>query len=137
MKVKLCDRCPYMPHDLADHYDPEAALHVCATCDREQPMFTQHDLRETEWRRTCVTSLNSISTAPQRVAPFATGSLASSVTIPGGPRSVRRSASITSGPAVMSTTDGCGDFAQPDDRRGESGAEFPWRSFFRDTESAR
>jgi hypothetical protein len=36
MRVKLCTRCPYLPCDLAGHYDPEGALHLCATCDREQ-----------------------------------------------------------------------------------------------------
>lgn len=42
MKVTLCTRCPYGPRDLADHYDPEAALHVCAKCDGEQRMLTNH-----------------------------------------------------------------------------------------------
>ena len=46
MRVKLCRRCPYTPRDLADHYDPEAALHVCAKCDGEQAMLTNHYPRE-------------------------------------------------------------------------------------------
>ena len=136
MKVKLCARCPYTPHDLADHYDPAAALHACAMCDREKGMFTRHDQHETHWRQTCSATLNSNSPARQSVVPFATGSLASSATIPGEPPSVRRSAWITSEPAVMLTTDGCGDFAPSDDGCGESRAEFPWRSLFRDKASA-
>lgn len=136
MKVKLCARCPYTPHDLADHFDPAATLHACATCDREQEMFTRHDRRETHWRQTCSTTLSTTSTPQHSVAPFATGSLASSATIPGEPPSVQRSASITSRPAVMSTTDGCGDFAPRDDAREGTSAEFPWRSLFRDKEPA-
>ena len=136
MRVKLCNRCPYTPHDLADHYDPDAALHACASCDREQATFNQLDHSETQWRRKCVTTLNRTSTTQQSVAPFATGSLASYATIPGEPPFVQGSASITSRPAAMATTDGCGDFAPPDDARGEKHAEFPWRSLFRDKESA-
>lgn len=40
MRVKLCERCPYTPRDLAGHYDPGASLHVCAKCDDEQRMVT-------------------------------------------------------------------------------------------------
>jgi hypothetical protein len=46
MRVKLCARCPYQPRDLEDHCDPEAALHVCAKCDGEQVMLTNHDPRD-------------------------------------------------------------------------------------------
>jgi hypothetical protein len=58
MRVKLCATCPYTPRDLADHYDPAAALHLCATCDVEC------GLRETQRRRTCpITTTNTIRTA--------------------------------------------------------------------------
>ena len=124
MKVKLCAKCPYTPPDLADHYDPAAALHACAVCDREHGMSARHDEHDIHWSQTCSATLNGNSTAQQRVARFATESLASSATIPGEPLSVQRSAWITSGPAAMSTTDGCGDFAPPDDRRREIRAEF-------------
>jgi hypothetical protein len=40
MRVKLCARCPYTPQDLTGHYDPEAALHVCAKCDGCSPTTT-------------------------------------------------------------------------------------------------
>jgi hypothetical protein len=140
MKVKLCERCPYTPYDLADHYDPGATLHACATCDREPATFTHQHSSQTQWSRKCVTTLNSTSTARQSVAPFATGSLASSVTIPGEPPSAQRGAWITSSPVAMVTIDGYGDFAQPDPDREASGKEFPkefpWRSLFRDKESA-
>src|SRR5712675_807251 len=36
MQVKLCARCPYTPDDLATHYEPKAALHLCAKCDSEE-----------------------------------------------------------------------------------------------------
>jgi hypothetical protein len=37
---------------------------------------------------------------------------------------------------VTSTTNGCGDFAPPDDRRAARPAEFPWRSLVRDKGTA-
>jgi hypothetical protein len=136
MKVKLCERCPYTPYDLADHYDPVAALHACAICDRDQAAVTQQHSNKTQWSRTCATTRSSISMTQQSDAPFATGSLASSVTIPGAPPSARSGAWITSRPAATATTDGYGDFAPPDLCREESREEFPWRSLFRDKESA-
>src|SRR5262245_33332911 len=132
MKVKLCARCPYTPQDLADHYDPLAAMHACATCDREQGTFT----RKTHWRQPCSTIL-SISITQGSVAPFATGSSASSATTPGEPPSVQRNASITSRPAAILTTNGCGDFAPREDGRRARPAEFPWHSMVQDKESAR
>lgn len=35
MRVKLCARCPYVPQDLADHYDACASLHLCALRQRK------------------------------------------------------------------------------------------------------
>src|SRR5437764_981220 len=58
MRVKPCARCPYMPQDLTGHYDPDAALHVCAKCDGEQAMLTNHYPRETRRRRKCSTDPN-------------------------------------------------------------------------------
>jgi hypothetical protein len=63
MRVKLCARCPYGPRDLEDHYDPEAALHVCAKCDGEQAMLTNHHPRDAYRRRQCVTISNVFETA--------------------------------------------------------------------------
>ncbi len=58
MRVKLCARCPYTPRDLTGHYDPEAALHVCAKCDGEHGGSTQHYPRKAYRRRACSTAPN-------------------------------------------------------------------------------
>jgi FixJ family two-component response regulator len=34
MKVKLCEECPYTPEHLADHYEANVALFLCANCNR-------------------------------------------------------------------------------------------------------
>lgn len=128
MRVKLCARCPYTPHDLADHYNPEAALHACATCDGEQRMLDQHDLGETHWRRKCPTTPPISSAAQRNVAPFATESSASSVTIPVELPSVQRGASITSRPAGRATADGYGDFEPPDDHAASIRVRNPGRT---------
>jgi hypothetical protein len=110
MRVKLCARCPYTPRDLADHYDPAAALHACAKCDGEQRMLDQRDLGETHRRRKCSTTQFPSGKTQWNVAPFATESSASSVTIAVESPSVQSGASITSRPAGRATADGCGDF---------------------------
>jgi hypothetical protein len=110
MRVKLCERCPYAPRDLAGHYDPEAALHVCAKCDGEQEASTNHYPRKAYGRGECATVPNVFGTAQQSVALSATEGLASSGTIPGEPPSVQRSALIASTPAGMATADGYVDF---------------------------
>src|SRR5712675_3128349 len=89
MRVKLCARCPYTPRDLADHYDPEAAFHVCARCDGEQGMTTNHYPRQTYRRRKCATVPNISGTTQQSAAPSVTESLVSSGTTPGELRSDR------------------------------------------------
>jgi hypothetical protein len=137
MRVKLCARCPYRPQDLADHYDPEAALHACATCDGEQRMLDQHHPGETHRRsRKCTTTPAISGTAQRNVAPFATENLASSVTIPGEPPSVQGRALITSRLAGRATADGYGDFAPPDDSRKGHHEAIPRRSAFRNKEQA-
>ena len=136
MRVKLCGRCPYTPYDLADHYDPLAALHACAKCDNEQGVPNAHDLRETQRRRKCSTSLSKSGLAQPSVAPFAPESLASSATIRGKLPSVQGSALITSSPAGKATADGYGDFAQPDGGRGDNHLEAPCRPVCRNKESA-
>jgi hypothetical protein len=77
MRVKLCARCPYLPQDLADHYDPGAALHLCARCDGEVALPGIHNLNEAHRRGTCAIALNTLSAVLQRkpVASVA-GSLA-------------------------------------------------------------
>jgi len=100
---------------LADHYDPEAALHACAKCDGEQRMLDQRDLGETNRRRKCSTTLFRSGKTRWNVAPFAKESSASSGTIAVESPSVQSGASITSRPAGRATADGCGDFERPDD----------------------
>jgi len=52
MRVKLCSRCPYAPRDLADHYDPDAALYSCARCDSELEVLNPSGACEARRRRT-------------------------------------------------------------------------------------
>jgi len=109
MRVKLCAACPYTPRDLADHYDPAAALHLCVACD------IGYSLCETRRRRTCpVTMINTASTAELRAAPFARESSASFATIAAVPPYVPGNASSTSRAAARTTAIGCGDFAPPE-----------------------
>jgi hypothetical protein len=113
MRVKLCARCPYTPQDLTGHYDPEAALHVCAKCDGEQGGSTQHYPRKAYRRRTCSTAPNIFGMAQRSVAPSVTESLVSSGTTPGELPSVQRGALIASRPASRTTADGYADFKPP------------------------
>jgi hypothetical protein len=55
-------RCPLTTRDLAGHYDPEAALHVCANCDGEQGTLTNHHPPEAYRRRKCPTVRNIFGT---------------------------------------------------------------------------
>jgi hypothetical protein len=114
MKVKLCARCPYTPRDLAGHYDPEAALHVCAKCDGEHGMLTNHYPREAHRRRKCSTVHNIFGMAQRSAAPSVMESLVSSGITPGELPSVQRSALIASRPARPATADGYSDFEPPD-----------------------
>jgi hypothetical protein len=113
MRVKLCTRCPYTPRDLADHYDPDAALYACAKCDA---LFDRQNLGEAHRRPQWSAIPPTISMIPQGVAPSATDDSASSATTSGEPLCARGSASIAATPAERATTDGCADFAPPDDR---------------------
>jgi DNA-binding CsgD family transcriptional regulator len=42
MRVKLCEKCPYTPPDLSDHYEAEATLHLCARCDSDPATCKKH-----------------------------------------------------------------------------------------------
>jgi len=106
MRVKLCARCPYAPRGLAGHYDPEAALHVCAKCDSEQGVTTNHYPRETYRRRKCATIPNIFGTTQRSAAPSVTESLVSSGTTPGGLPFVQKGASIASSSARRPTAGG-------------------------------
>ena len=136
MKVKLCARCPYTPRDLADHYDSHAVLHVCAKCDGEQGMLTNHYPRAANRRRECATLPNVFGTMQRSDARSVTESLVSSGTTPGEPPAVQRSALIAPRPARMATADGYAGFKPPDDRCSENHAEISPLSGFRDKEAA-
>jgi hypothetical protein len=136
MRVKLCARCPYTPRDLADHYDPEAAFHVCARCDGEQGMTTNHYPRQTYRRRKCATVPNIFGTTQRSAAPSVTESLVLSGTTRGELPSVQRNALIASRPARRAIADGCADFEPPDQSCSENHAEITRCSEFRDKEAA-
>ena len=136
MRVKLCARCPYTPRDLAGHYDPEGLLHVCAKCDGEQAMLTNHYPRETRRRRKWATVPNIFSIAQRSAAPSVTESSASSATTPGELPSVQGSALIASRPASRATADGCAHSEPPDNTRCEGHAEISGRFGFRNKEPA-
>jgi len=137
MKVKLCARCPYKPQDLAGHYDPDVALHVCAKCDGEQVLVTNHYPRESHRSRKCATAHNIFGTAQRSVAPSVTESLVSSATTPGEPPSVQRSAPIALRPAGTATADGYAGFRQPDFGSSQNHAESSLGSGFPNKEAAR
>ena len=111
MRVKLCAQCPYTPRDLADRYDSEAALYLCATCD------TEYDLRKILRRQTCQTrTINATAktrTTEPLAALFARGSSASFAITAAAPPSVQEGASSISRPAGRATAVGCGDFELP------------------------
>ena len=136
MRVTLCARCPYAPRDLAGHYDPEAALHVCAKCDGEQGITTNHYPREAHRRRKCATVPNIFGTTQRGGVPSVTENLVLSGTTPGELRSVQRSALIDSRPARKPTADGYADLRPPDRGCSENHAEISRRSEFRNKEAA-
>jgi hypothetical protein len=136
MRVKLCSRCPYAPQDVASHYDPEAALHLCANCDVEQGMLTNHHPREAYRRRQCATIPSVFEIAQRSVAQSVTETLVSSGTTPGELPYVQRSASSASRPARTATADGYADFKPPDNTSTENHAEISCRPEFRIKEAA-
>jgi hypothetical protein len=114
MRVKLCARCPYTPRDLTGHYDPDAALHVCARCDGARGVLTRQYPRKAERRQKCSTVSNIFSMAQRNVAPSVTESLVSSDTTPGELPSAQRGAWLASNAARKATADGYADFTLPD-----------------------
>jgi len=129
--VRLCTRAPYAPHEMADHHrSGKAALHACATCDREQRMLEGQCPAETHRRRKCSTILSTSRTAQRNNAPFATESSASSVTIPGEPPFVQRGALNSSSFVGRATADGCGDLAPPEEVAAGSRQRFPAAQHF-------
>ena len=118
MRVKLCPRCPYTPRDLSGHYDPEAALHLCAKCDSKQAASTNYYPREIHRRQQCATIFNINATAQPSVARSVRGDLASSDTTPGEPPFAPRSAPTDSTLAEKTTADFYLVFRPPNGGRG-------------------
>jgi hypothetical protein len=120
VQVKLCARCPYSPRDLADHYDIDAALHLCATCDAD------FDPCETLRRPTCRTRVSNATgkTDPtgRHAVPSATESSASFAITAAAPPSVQPGASSVSSSAGTTTAVGYGDFELPEHRRADQSA---------------
>jgi hypothetical protein len=115
MKVQLCSRCRHTLRVLAGHYDPGAALHLCARCDGEQAASANHHPRKSHRRQQCATVPSMHAMAQSIVARSATEGLASYGTTRGGPPSVRESALTVSGPAWTATADGYIDSFSPRD----------------------
>jgi hypothetical protein len=113
MTVKPCSVCPYSPRDLAGHYDPEAAAHVCARCD-EKPGASTGYPRKVHRRQQCDALPNNPGSAQPSGARSAVESSVSYDTTPGEPPSVRRNASIASRRARTVTADGCVDLKLPE-----------------------
>jgi hypothetical protein len=135
MRVKFCAKYPYRPRDLAGHYDPEAALYVCAKCDGEQTL-SNHYPREAYRRRRCPTVPNILGTTQRSGAPSVTeNSVLSGITL-GELPFVQRGALISSRPARRATTDGYVDFKPADDTCGENQVEISRRSGSRSKEAA-
>jgi hypothetical protein len=114
MRVKLCARCPYLPRDLAGHYDPKGVIHVCAKCDSQQGAGNNQHPRYAHRRQKCTTVPNTFIAAQPIVARSVTESLVSSGIIAGEPPSVRRGAPIASRPAGKATAVGYAGFTRPD-----------------------
>jgi len=105
-RVKLCARCPYPRRNLAGRYDPEAILRLCANCEGEQKASTNEYTRKAERRQKCATIPNIPLPAQPSVARSAKENSVSSGAIPGGLRSVQRSALTASGPVRNVIADG-------------------------------
>ena len=125
MRVKLCARCPYTPQDLASHYDPEAALHACAKCDRKQNMIARHYPREAYRRQRCSVVTNITRTTQRTAARSVAENSASSGITRAGPPSVQPSAWIASGRVGTLTVDGCSDLESPNEVYGEQRTAIP------------
>lgn len=73
MRVKLCARCPYSPRDVADHYDPASALHLCERCDRNAAI--PKICRKVHGRERCAIAPDAFSAAQRTAAPSVAESL--------------------------------------------------------------
>jgi hypothetical protein len=117
VQVKLCARCPYSPRDLADHYDIDAELHLCATCDAEYEA-----LRRPTCRTRVSNAISKTGPAGRHAAPSARESSASFVITAVARPSVQSGASSVSSSAGTATAAGYGDFELPEHKSRDQGA---------------
>ena len=68
MRVKLCDRCPYSPRDLADYYDANSSCHLCFRCDSQGAPAELLALVTANGGSRCTTAENILNAAAQRMA---------------------------------------------------------------------
>jgi len=131
MQVKLCAQCPYSPRDLEDHYEINAALHLCATCDVE------YEKRKTLRRRTCrsrmINATGKAGLIELHAARFATESSASFATIAAALPSVQSAASSASSSAGRATAAGYGD-CESRKHGSKNQSASSWRLAFSDKE---
>ena len=114
MRVKLCSRCPYIPRDLAGHYDPEGVLYACAKCDGEQGASTNYYPRKLHRRQQWPATTNIRGITKPSIARFATEGLASYGTTAVEQLFVQRSVLIASRHVKTATVDGCVDCTPPE-----------------------
>lgn len=136
MKVKLCARCPYLPRDLAGHFDPKGELHACAKCDSQQRAGTDQYPRKAHRRQKCTTVPSIFLAAQPHVARSVTDSLVSSGIIAGELPSVRSGAPIASRPAGRAIAIGYAGFTRPETVFSGRPSEVLRHSEFRSQEDA-
>ncbi len=51
MKVKICSKCPYVPTDIAENYDPDAETFLCHRCPEQGMLHTGAGPYYREWVR--------------------------------------------------------------------------------------
>lgn len=122
MQVKLCPRCPYSPRDLADHYDSDATLHLCAACDAEYDPCKP--LRRRICRTRTIYPTSKASLIERHAVLSVTESSASFAIIAAAGHSVRPGASSVSGCAGRATAGGYGDFELLDEASRDPGRGF-------------
>jgi hypothetical protein len=122
VQVKLCTQCPYSPRDLADHYDIDAALHLCARCDAKFGSF--HTLRRRRCRARTINATGSSGPTKLRAVPSAMASLVSFAIIAAARPCVRPGASTVSSFAVRTIAAGYGDFELPEHGSVDQNANF-------------
>ena len=66
MRVKLCNRCPYSPPDLADYYDANSSCQLCFRCDGKSAPAELAILVTANRESKCATAENILNAAAQQ-----------------------------------------------------------------------